>query len=44
METQERGTSCKTTGECVAIMATPLRFISKSEMALMNEDKSGGCK
>ena len=35
IETQDLGTSCKTTGECVAIIATPFRSISKSERAIL---------
>lgn len=44
IHTQDAGTSCKTTGECVATTATLLRSTSNSEKALINAASNGGCK
>src|SRR5581483_4170601 len=41
-QAQLRGTSCNTTGEWVAMIATPFRFISRSERARTNADNRGG--
>ena len=41
-QAQDFGTSCSTTGECVAMIATPLRLISKSDNARTNAESNGG--